>query len=33
VEECVSAFKLELPDELMAAIDVIHEQSAWLDLT
>jgi len=26
VEECVSAFKLELPDELMAAIDVIHEQ-------
>jgi len=26
VEECVSAFKLELPEELMAKVDAIHEQ-------
>jgi len=26
VEECVAAFKLELPDELMAKIDVVHEE-------
>lgn len=26
VEECVAAFKLELPDELMAKINVVHEE-------
>ena len=26
VEECVAAFKLELPEELMRAIDTVHEE-------
>ena len=26
VEECISAFKLELPEPLMAAVDELHEQ-------
>eukprot|EP00322_Chrysochromulina_rotalis_P018321 CAMPEP_0115844006 /NCGR_PEP_ID=MMETSP0287-20121206/8607_1 /TAXON_ID=412157 /ORGANISM="Chrysochromulina rotalis, Strain UIO044" /LENGTH=394 /DNA_ID=CAMNT_0003297721 /DNA_START=14 /DNA_END=1198 /DNA_ORIENTATION=+ len=26
VEECINAFKIELPDELMDAIDALHEQ-------
>ena len=26
VEECVNAFKITLPDELMAKIDLVHEE-------